>query len=76
MNLPAALEDLSGKEIPVSLIEKSGDVRTKGGLMTLRQSFDDLPQLLQRNEEIISKLLVILGSRFYNLKFFSDLNFI
>ena len=56
MNLPAALEDLSGKEIPVSLIEKSGDVRTKGGLMTLRQSFDDLPQLLQRNEEIISEL--------------------
>ena len=55
MNLPAALEDLSGKEIPVSLIEKSGDVRTKGGLMTLRQSFDDLPQLLQRNEEIISE---------------------
>ena len=55
MNLPAAIEDLGGKEIPASLIEKCGDVRTKGGLMSLRQSFDDLPQLLQRNEEIISK---------------------
>ncbi|XP_063674686.1 programmed cell death 6-interacting protein-like isoform X8 [Bolinopsis microptera] len=57
MNLPAAIEDLGGKEIPVSLIEKSGDVRTKGGLMSLRQSFDELPQLLQRNEEIITETL-------------------
>lgn len=54
MNLPAAIEDLGGKEIPVSLLEKSGDLRGKGGLQTLRQSFDELPQLLQRNEEIIS----------------------
>ena len=56
MNLPAALEDLSGKEIPASLLEKSGDVRTKGGLMKLRQLFEELPQLLQRNEEILRKL--------------------
>jgi len=61
MNLPAAIEDLGGKEIPASLIEKSGDVRTKGGLMTLRQSFDDLPQLLQRNEEIITETLKALN---------------
>ena len=54
MNLPAALEDLSGgKEIPASLLEKSGAVREKGGLGHLRQLFDDLPQLLQRNEEIL-----------------------
>ena len=57
MNLPAALEDLSGKEIPASLLEKSGDLRTRGGIMQLRQSFDELPQLLLRNEEILSKLI-------------------
>eukprot|EP00116_Pleurobrachia_bachei_P010838 sb/3471100/ len=53
MNMPAALEDLTGKEIPVSLLEKSADQRSKGGLMLLRQMFDELPQLLQRNEEIL-----------------------
>jgi len=53
MNLPAALEDLSGKEVPASLIEKSAKVRSEGGLMKLRQMFNDLPDLLQRNEEII-----------------------
>ena len=51
--MPAALEDLTGKEIPVSLLEKSADLRGKGGLMVLRQMFDELPQLLQRNEEIL-----------------------
>lgn len=53
MNLPAALEDLSGKEVPASLIEKSAKVRTEGGLLKLRQMFNELPDLLQRNEEII-----------------------
>ena len=62
MNLPAALEDLSGKEMPVSLIEKGGDVRTKGGIMQLRQLFDELPLLLQRNEEILRSLYLIYGS--------------
>ena len=67
MNMPAALEDLTGKEIPVSLLEKSADLRGKGGLMVLRQMFDELPQLLQRNEEILRKCSFLLMFHFSHM---------
>lgn len=56
LNLPAALEDLSGDSVPQSILEKSRAVIQQGGLNSIEQLIKDLPELLQRNREILDEV--------------------
>ncbi|KAJ8378457.1 hypothetical protein AAFF_G00242720 [Aldrovandia affinis] len=60
LNLPAALEDLSGDSVPQSILEKSRAIIQQGGLQTIEQLIKDLPELLQRNSEILDESLKML----------------
>ncbi|XP_062922475.1 programmed cell death 6-interacting protein isoform X4 [Mobula hypostoma] len=60
LNLPAAIEDVSGDSIPQSILEKSSSVIQQGGLQTINQLMKDLPELLQRNREILDEALKVL----------------
>lgn len=60
LNLPAAIEDISGDSIPQSILEKSSSVIRQGGLQTIDQLIRDLPDLLQRNSEILDESMRIL----------------
>ncbi|XP_053190842.1 programmed cell death 6-interacting protein isoform X1 [Scomber japonicus] len=60
LNLPAALEDLSGDSIPQSIAEKARSVVQLGGLQTIEQLIRDLPELLTRNREILDESLKML----------------
>ncbi len=57
LNLPAALEDLSGDAVPQSILEKSRAVVQLGGLQSIEQLIKDLPELLQRNREILDEVM-------------------
>ncbi|KAM9493095.1 programmed cell death 6-interacting protein isoform 1-T1 [Clarias gariepinus] len=61
LNLPAAIEDLSGDSVPQSILEKSRAVIQQGGLNSIEQLIKDLPELLQRNREILDESLKILN---------------
>lgn len=56
LNLPAALEDLSGDSIPQSIAEKSRSIVQQGGLQSIEQLIKDLPELLTRNREILDEV--------------------
>lgn len=55
-NLPAAIEDVSGDQLPESIKEKSEQLRTQGGITSLEEKIHSLPELLQRNREIITEV--------------------
>ncbi|KAG7253594.1 hypothetical protein CRUP_013312, partial [Coryphaenoides rupestris] len=61
LNLPAALEDLSGDSIPQSIAEKSRAIVSQGGLQTIEQMIRDLPELMTRNREILDESLKMLN---------------
>lgn len=56
LNLPAAIEDLKGVEVPQSLKEKAADVKRKGGVVDLDRLLAELPDLLKRNQEILDEI--------------------
>lgn len=56
MNLPAAIEDLSGEQVPKSVLDKAASVREKGGLGAIDHQLQDLPDLLNRNREILDEV--------------------
>ncbi|XP_037650443.1 programmed cell death 6-interacting protein isoform X2 [Sebastes umbrosus] len=60
LNLPAALEDLSGDSIPQSIAEKARAIVQLGGLQSIEQLIRDLPELLTRNREILDESLKML----------------
>ncbi|CAH2283537.1 programmed cell death 6-interacting isoform X2 [Pelobates cultripes] len=60
LNLPAAIEDVSGDSIPQSILQKSKAVIEQGGIQTIDQLIKDLPELLQRNKEILEESLKFL----------------
>uniref|UniRef100_UPI003AACCE33 programmed cell death 6-interacting protein isoform X7 n=1 Tax=Centroberyx gerrardi TaxID=166262 RepID=UPI003AACCE33 len=60
LNLPAALEDLSGDSIPQSIAEKARGIVQQGGLQSIEQLIRDLPELLTRNREILDESLKML----------------
>lgn len=55
LNLPAALEEESGAAVPHSLVEKSNAVIALGGVTALQNQITDLPELLQRNRDILTE---------------------
>merc|ERR1719361_551408 len=55
MNLPAALEDTTGGGVPPSLVEKSGAVVEAGGVQELNRLAKELPELLQRNTDLLTE---------------------
>ncbi|KAM9775783.1 programmed cell death 6-interacting protein isoform X3 [Syngnathus typhle] len=61
LNLPAALEDLSGDSVPQSIAEKARSVVQQGGLQSIEQLIKDLPELLTRNREILDEALKMLN---------------
>ncbi|XP_068791832.1 programmed cell death 6-interacting protein isoform X1 [Struthio camelus] len=60
LNLPAAIEDVSGDSVPQSILNKSKSVIEQGGIQTVDQLIKDLPELLQRNREILDESLRLL----------------
>ncbi|KAG8442686.1 hypothetical protein GDO86_011469 [Hymenochirus boettgeri] len=60
LNLPAAIEDVSGDSIPQSILQKSKAIIQQGGIQTIDQLIRDLPELLQRNKEILEESLKFL----------------
>ncbi|CAI9601153.1 unnamed protein product [Staurois parvus] len=60
LNLPAAIEDVSGDSVPQSILQKSKAVIEQGGIQTIDQLIRDLPELLQRNKEILDESLKFL----------------
>ena len=60
LNLPAALEDSAGGALPQSLVEKSSAVVAAGGLSALNDQITELPELLQRNRDILDEASLIL----------------
>ncbi|XP_051833217.1 programmed cell death 6-interacting protein [Antechinus flavipes] len=61
LNLPAAIEDISGDTVPQSLLGKSAAIVEQGGIHTVDQLIQDLPELLQRNREILEEALRLLN---------------
>ena len=59
LNLPAAIEDTSGTEVPQSLLDKAAYVRKEGGITALETAMNELPELLQRNKDILDEVLLI-----------------
>lgn len=56
MNLPAAIETaVGGSVVPPSVLEKSQEVRTKGGIQSVRTLITELPESLHRNKEILDE---------------------
>lgn len=53
LNLPAAIETNVDCAVPPSLLEKSEEVRNKGGIEHIRNLITELPDLLKRNREIL-----------------------
>lgn len=58
LNLPAAIEDTSGTEIPQSLLDKALYVRDAGGIRALEAAMKELPDLLQRNKELLDEVQI------------------
>jgi hypothetical protein len=58
LNLPAALEDTSGNSLPQSLVDKALSVRTNGGIQMLERMMRELPDLLQRNKDILDEVML------------------
>ncbi|XP_061411121.1 programmed cell death 6-interacting protein isoform X1 [Lethenteron reissneri] len=61
LNLPAALEDLSGDTVPPSILEKSVAIVEKGGLDKIDYWMKNLPEFLQRNREILNEAMKMLS---------------
>ena len=59
LNLPAAIEDLGGNKVPASVLEKAKTINEMGGLQYLEKLMGDLPELLQRNREILNEVSMV-----------------
>lgn len=56
LNLPTCIEDGGGADVPKSLLEKGDVLREKGGIDTLQKMLSELPELVQRNKEILNEV--------------------
>ena len=60
LNLPAAIEDSGGRQIPPSVIEKANEIKRQGGITTLEKMVNELPNSLSRNKEILDETVRML----------------
>ena len=60
-NLPAAIEDMGGNELPESIREKAQMLTSQGGVSTIETKLYGLPELLQRNKEILEEVCLLFG---------------
>lgn len=56
LNLPAAIEDVSGTDLPNSVKEKASKIQSVGGLEALDKLLQDLPDAVTRNREILDEV--------------------
>lgn len=56
LNLPAALEDLSGAKVPQSVLDKAKQMQDLGGVALIESLITALPDLLTRNREILDEV--------------------
>ena len=71
LNLPAAIEDNGGRQVPPSVAEKSNELKRQGGITTLERMVNELPTALTRNKEILEEVqLPFCESHLYPLGFF------
>lgn len=55
-NLPAAIEDVGGKNlVPQSLLDKSQTIKDKGGISRIDSMMAELPPLMERNTDILNE---------------------
>jgi len=59
-NLPAAIEDNGGRQIPPSVAEKGNEIKRQGGIQALEKMINDLPVSLTRNKEILDETIRML----------------
>jgi len=53
-NLPASIEDVGGKNVvPPSLLDKSQDIKDKGGITYINKMMSELLPLMERNSDIL-----------------------
>lgn len=55
LNLPAAIEQVGGEGLPQSIRDKATAVREAGGVAGLQGLMTELPELLQRNRDILDE---------------------
>ncbi|XP_075265967.1 programmed cell death 6-interacting protein-like isoform X2 [Convolutriloba macropyga] len=60
LNLPAALEETRSGELPASLWEKASKLQSQGGIDNVTRRITDLPELLERNKEILDESVRLL----------------
>ena len=62
LNLPAALEDAQGSsnDVPQSLREKARAVAEAGGCEALYRLINEMPELVQRNKEILDEVIKLI----------------
>lgn len=58
LNLPAAIEDLSGAKCPQSVLDKAAELKNMGGLQSIDQMMENLPDLLSRNRDVLDEVLL------------------
>lgn len=69
LNLPAAIEDLSGDKVPKSVLDKAATIKERGGVATIDSLMQELPELLQRNREILDEVTNASTIQSYEKKF-------
>lgn len=61
LNLPGALDDTSGDEVPAGLLAKAAVVRKDGGVDKIDQLLNSLPDVMTRNIEILNEVRLAVG---------------
>lgn len=56
LNLPASIEKTTGSELPQSIKDKAETLKESGGVEGLQALMRELPELLQRNTEILNEV--------------------
>ncbi len=70
VNLPAAIEDSGGRQIPPSVIEKANEIKRQGGINSLDKMINDLPESLTRNKEILDEVRFLFFIKKFLLNFY------
>ena len=63
LNLPAALEEVSGNELPISLKDKSSSVQLAGGINAISIAYDGFHDLANKTISIIDECQYLLAEK-------------